>query len=646
MAECPKLVHQSFHFQMELTSFELNNSPEDAGKNLLESKSEEGKTPLMYALCNGSCGVLKYLLQMNANYRATDNDGDNVFYYLPKTKDCGSWKSYELLLQYVEEQGQLSNMLNAKNNQGRTPLHRAAIKGLTETFKLLIRKDGVDPHVQDDSGRSYLHLIVRHADLEAVEEALRLTGEIDVRDEDLESPLFYAVRENLSNVVELLIARKCDVNLQNDELQTPIMIACLLGHTELVPTLYNNGARLDNRDIDEENALLYAIRSKSIDLVKLKTNRGDLLKHDLVRAFLAHKSARLFIPFLTSFIFYALLLAVYSVYMFQNTPPYMHDTGTSGVEYDATNETRNLQKLCSLLRPAKWTTELSKYGLMILALLSLLKEVVQFVLYKRNYFTWENAIEISIYVLAFLITVDTNECMHVTGLREHWQWQSGTIGLMLAWVNLPFFVQRIPFLGVYVSMFKLVLRNLVILLMIFSPFIVAFMMTFHLLLMNQLAFKHRGDALSKIMVMISGEVEFENTMFKRYEQPNAEEYMVYYERCTYALFIVFIIIMPIALTNTLTGIAVGEVSSILREAAMSKLRLTIRTIVSTNELFKAMNVFSSFGICEPLPKFCERKPNLSRFVNKTLFHWFYEFGKESDQVSRAMVVNELTPPTG
>ncbi|KAF6771399.1 hypothetical protein AHF37_08795 [Paragonimus kellicotti] len=166
---------------------------------------------------------------------------------------------------------------------------------------------------------------------------------------------------------------------------------------------------------------------------------------------------------------------------------------------------------------------------------------------------------------------------------------------MLAWVNLPFFVQRIPFLGVYVSMFKLVLRNLVLLLVIFSPFIVAFMMTFHLLLMNQFAFKHRGDALSKILVMISGEVEFENTMLKRYEQPNAEEYMVYYERCTYALFIVFIIIMPIALTNTLTGIAVGEVSSILREAAMSKLRLTVSFHVHARLLPEAVHKLCVYG---------------------------------------------------
>ncbi|KAF6771398.1 hypothetical protein AHF37_08794 [Paragonimus kellicotti] len=57
--------------------------------------------------------------------------------------------------------------------------------------------------------------------------------------------------------------------------------------------------------------------------IMLKSNREDILQHDLVRAFLAHKSARLFVPFLASFIFYALLLAVYSVYMFQNTPPYM-----------------------------------------------------------------------------------------------------------------------------------------------------------------------------------------------------------------------------------------------------------------------------------------------------------------------------------
>ncbi|KAF7257050.1 hypothetical protein EG68_06262 [Paragonimus skrjabini miyazakii] len=347
--------------------------------------------------------------------------------------------------------------VNSKDSSGCTALFIACEKGFTNMVKLLLDSDADPRLITYDKQRTKWDalsaaLINKHT------ECARIIFENKHCDELLKNRMvdldgnaqthFTIAIQKLPEMALLIMdkcIKSCDMHCDDPEYTIRYNFELLYGDTfdgnpfseygATFARFYNNISttncasaktasnssiqhKTNEEALEPENKMPKSLHPLEI---MLKSNREDLLQHDLVRAFLAHKSARLFIPFLTSFIFYALLLAIYSVYMFQNTPPYMYfsHTRTSGLEYEATNETRNLQKLCSLLKPATRTTELSKYGLMCLALLSLLKEVTQFMLYKRNYITWENAVEISIYVLALLITIDTNECMHITGLREH-----------------------------------------------------------------------------------------------------------------------------------------------------------------------------------------------------------------------------------
>ncbi|KER25536.1 hypothetical protein T265_07050 [Opisthorchis viverrini] len=211
---------------------------------------------------------------------------------------------------------------------------------------------------------------------------------------------------------------------------------------------------------------------------------------------------------------------------------------------------------------------------------STLKQMVQCFASLADYFTFENVFELAIYSLAIATTVDTNGCMRRTGLREPWQWQTGTAGIVFAWIDLLMFFQRTTPIGIYLGIFGLILTNLANLAVVFSPFLVAFALAFHLLLGNQIRFNDMRNAFSSTVSMFSGEVglaDASHAMFNRYEPGASPEKLVYYATLSYLFFLTFVAFMSIALMNMLTGIAVGDV-----EAKKSQANLeTVQQLTST-----------------------------------------------------------------
>lgn len=90
---------------------------------------------------------------------------------------------------------------------------------------------------------------------------------------------------------------------------------------------------------------------------------------------------------------------------------------------------------------------------------------------------------------------------------QHWQWIFGAIGLTLAWINLLLFVQKVLFVGIYVRMFIEIIKKLGKLFLVFTPFIIAFTFSFHLLLGNQIGFQNFPDAFLKTVDMLVGEID-------------------------------------------------------------------------------------------------------------------------------------------
>jgi ankyrin repeat protein len=118
---------------------------------------------------------------------------------------------------------------------------------------LLLLESGMDPNLPDWQNATPLHDLcgrdgrgrARRHRLECAKIFLDAGADISARDDDYQStPLAWAARSNIADMVELLLARGAPTNLPDDEpWATPMAWASRRGHTRIVAMLEAAGAR-------------------------------------------------------------------------------------------------------------------------------------------------------------------------------------------------------------------------------------------------------------------------------------------------------------------------------------------------------------------------------------------------------------------
>ncbi|KAI3333003.1 hypothetical protein F4824DRAFT_275426 [Ustulina deusta] len=168
----------------------------------LESKDENGRSPLWWAAGNGHEGVVKVLLEKGADLESKDE------------------------------------------NDGRSPLWWAAGNGHEGVVKVLLEK-GADLESKDKDGLSLLlwaAAINKHKGV--VKVLLKKGADLESKDKDSRSPLSWAAEEGHEAVVKLLLEKGADLESQSISGQTPISYATKKGHKAVIELLLEHGAHL------------------------------------------------------------------------------------------------------------------------------------------------------------------------------------------------------------------------------------------------------------------------------------------------------------------------------------------------------------------------------------------------------------------
>ncbi|KAL3321259.1 hypothetical protein Ciccas_000057 [Cichlidogyrus casuarinus] len=201
--------------------------------------------------------------------------------------------------------------------------------------------------------------------------------------------------------------------------------------------------------------------------------------------------------------------------------------------------------------------------LTVFSVIQLIKECIQFVQNPRGYISYENVLEVNLYVGTCLLVNDFTECNREIGMRELWQWQLGAVVLFLSWVNLLLFIRKTAFYGIYVILFIQVTKTFLKFSFVLLLFLCSFALTFHVLLENQISFKTVGDSLIKNFVMMLGDTDYESLLSlslwqifnSRIKDGVTHENLVPYTETTYLVFVVFLTMMNILLMNLMVGLA-------------------------------------------------------------------------------------------
>lgn len=196
--------------------------------------------------------------------------------------------------------------INATDSKGRTVLGRAARSGKKELVEFLLEKGATDDifaaaivghtdkvaaflkqdpkliNARDIDGKTALHWAALYGQGKVMELLLANKADVNSLDEDGFTPLHWAATFNQSDAVKLLLANKANMNLKVQKYGwTPLRLAVIHGHMATAEALLDSGA--DPNLKDEENIPLLnqaVIRGKKEMIGLLLDKKADLNKKD------------------------------------------------------------------------------------------------------------------------------------------------------------------------------------------------------------------------------------------------------------------------------------------------------------------------------------------------------------------------------
>jgi len=151
--------------------------------------------------------------------------------------------------------------VNAKTNDGRTPLHRAAENNAAEAAALLIQH-GADVNAKTDDGRTPLYLAAGSNVAEVVTLLIQHGADVNAKTDDGRTPLHWAAWHNAAEAAAVLIQLGADVNAKNGNGVTPLRWAVGKNAAAAAALLIQHGAKKTGLSRKERKDLKRLLRGE------------------------------------------------------------------------------------------------------------------------------------------------------------------------------------------------------------------------------------------------------------------------------------------------------------------------------------------------------------------------------------------------
>ncbi|XP_040916036.1 kinase D-interacting substrate of 220 kDa B isoform X2 [Toxotes jaculatrix] len=261
----------------------------------VDSRSDNGQTPLMVAAEQGNLEIVQELIRRGANVNLDDVDCWTALISAAKEGHI------EVVRELLENNANLEH----RDMGGWTALMWAAYKGCTDVAQLLLEK-GANPNITGQysvypiiwaAGRGHaeiVHLLLQHGakvncsdkygttpliwaarkgHYDCVMHLLANGADVDQEGANSMTALIVAVKGGYTEVVKELLKRNPNVNMTDKDGNTALAIAAKEGHTEIVQDLLDAGTYVNVPDRSGETMLIGAVRGGHVEIVRALLNK-------------------------------------------------------------------------------------------------------------------------------------------------------------------------------------------------------------------------------------------------------------------------------------------------------------------------------------------------------------------------------------
>ena len=265
----------------------------------INATNEAGMTALMEAAGRNHLDVVKVLLSFGADYVACRTDrGRSQVTALHDAcfKGCREVATHLLEVASQElDSKHFVRFINARNYQGKTPLHDAASTGRPRIVKILAGKYHADYTIPNKNGVTALHMASFNGRIDAVSALLetavqdqdhrRFVSFLDHRNRWDRTALFDACDQGYPDVVRMLLEYGADYTIANDNGVTPLHNVCWQGRRNAVVAILDFASKdqdraratkmlLDRRNKWNKTPLMDACETGRPEITRLLLEQG------------------------------------------------------------------------------------------------------------------------------------------------------------------------------------------------------------------------------------------------------------------------------------------------------------------------------------------------------------------------------------
>lgn len=237
----------------------------------MDTMTTSAVMPLIEAAYEGNTAQVQSLIDEGADINERDASGRTALMVAAN-------RGHTYVVQLLLERGADAN---ANDNKGGTAIQAAESRGFQRIVSILRQFSAAPGQAESGSAlkgqpspRLSLHRAVDEGDFAALKSLIDAGADVNARSSDEWTPLMLATIKGHTQMVEALLKNGADSNARNRKGWTALMFAVSMSDADTLRILLSAGANINARDKEGKTALMQAANENNRDSVRVLLGEG------------------------------------------------------------------------------------------------------------------------------------------------------------------------------------------------------------------------------------------------------------------------------------------------------------------------------------------------------------------------------------